>query len=512
MSQQRSCQVLVIGDEVESVLTAVSASRAGAQTILARRSTGPLGGLSVRGGLSYMDITPECLCGLFQEFLSRCGFIRVALNPEKAHSVLQAMLSEANISVVSGVEVQTAINNKGFPERIILTHQDGRSESVQTIVVVDATPDADIARSLGLPYIKGLGEILGPEQMFLGVSPVFRITGVPVEALQSFEARLRQNPELPRILEQALPYHPPELRAEYITRPTYAPADQDYLDILNPVIGIDYHLWRHGTASSYPHASIFIDGGNVSRLNDGSLGFNGMVAQAQALQLDFEGLIALSQGGRTPPPLQEEMREFERYLRTQGPFPQARVIPPAELYVRQTLTLLTEENMTARKAIQGGVPPQQAIGTFSYWLDLRGAQLWKRFPNEHLPKPIFNVGLGVALPSTHTVQNLAFVSRSAGYSPIGQGAGRIVQHNAMLGEGVGVAAALASLSGEPLRQVCRAELPKIQEILAQRQGGHLRLAGEATWSLEQLEESALLKADEAIVNTLRENLVAPVKP
>ncbi len=504
------CQVLVVGDEVESILTAVSASRAGARTILARRSTGPLGGLSVRGGLSYMDITPDLLCGLFQEFLNRCGFIRVALNPDKADAVLEAMLAEAHIKVISGVEVQLILNPEGFPEQAVLTHPNGtcdalNPEVLHPLVVIDATPDADVARSLELPFIEGLGGILGADQNFLGVSPVFRLTGLSVDEFQAFEARLRQNPELPRILEEALPYHPPELRAEYITRPTFAPPDQDYLDILNPVIGIDYHLWRHGSAASYANADIFIDGGNVSRLRDGSLGFNGLVAQVNALNLELRALIALSQGGPTPALLQQEMRHFERYLKEKGPFPHVSVIPPSELYVRQTVNLLSLETLTARQAIEGGVPPEKAIGTFSYWLDLRGTQLWKLYPGEHLPKPIFNVGLGVALPATQALQNFAFVSRSAGYSPIEQGAGRIVQHNALLGEGVGVAAALASQSGQSLLDVATQRIAEVQACLAQRQGGALRIEGKATWSAAQIETSSLLKADEAIVEALRQS-------
>lgn len=496
------CDVLVVGDEVESVLTAVSAARAGACVVLVRRSTGQLGGLSVRGGLSYMDITPEFICGLFQEFLSRSELVRVALNPDLAHQALTNLLAEAQIPVISGVETSLILDSEGFPAQAILQSAQGK-QILSPKVVIDATPDADLARALGVPYIEGLGGILGEDQNFLGVSPVFRITGVSVDGLRTFEEKLRQNPALPQILEKALPYHPPELRAEYLTRPTYAPEDMDYLDILNPVIGIDYHVWRHGNPESYANADIFIDGGNISRLADGSLGFNGLVAQTRALNLGFEDLIALSHGGPTPQRLLDEMRWFECYLREAGGFEQARVIPPEELYVRQTVTLLAKENMTARKAIEGGVPPERSVGTFSYWLDLRGTQLWKRYPGEHLPKPIFNVGLGAALPLTPAISNFGFVSRSAGYSPIGQGAGRIVQHNAMLGESLGIAAALATLSQTTLEEITETAMPQIQAILRQRQNGTLERSGHPTASKPEIEKSQLLQRDEAIVDQLR---------
>jgi hypothetical protein len=503
MPEVKSCGVLVVGDEVESILTAVSAARSGVKVILARRSTGRFGGLSVRGGLSYMDITPEFVTGLFQEFLKRTGLIRVALNPDRAHAVLSEMLKETDIEVFSRVEVQVETDEAGFP-RIVRLATDRETIIIEPQVVIDATPDADVARSLEIPYIVGLGRILGEEQNFLGVSPVFRIEGVSVDGLRAFEEQLRQQPELLAILEKALPYHPAALRSEFITRPTFAPEDMDYLDILNPVIGIDYHIWRHGDPESYVNAGIFIDGGNIARLADGSLGFNGLVAKAAALDLDFDDLIAMSQGGPIPEELAAEMREFECYLRDRAAFREARVLPPEEMYIRQTLTLLAKDNMTARKAIEGGVPAQKSVGTFSYWLDLRGAMLWKHFPGEDLPKPVFNVGLDVALPLNPRLQNFGFVSRSAGYSPIGQGTGRIVQHNALLGEGLGVAAALAVLSNTTLEDIAENAMPQVQEILRARRGGNLQTSGQATWPPEQIVASELLKRDEAIIRQLRE--------
>jgi hypothetical protein len=359
------CDVLVVGDEVESILTAVSAARAGAKTILARRSAGPLGGLSVRGGLSYMDITPEFITGLFQEFLARTGLVRVALNLDRADQVLGELLQEAGIDVFSGVEVDIELDREGFPSAAHLKHN-GQEQTWLPKVVIDATPDADIARALGIPYLMGLGGVLGEDQNFLGVSPVFRITGVSVDELQAFEASLRAQPNVAEILEQALPYHVAGLRVEYVTRPTFAPPDMDYLDILNPLIGIDYHIWRHGEAASYPEAGIFIDGANISRLADGSLGFNGLIAKASALELDFDDLLALSQGGPIPQELVEEMAQVQRYLRERAGCREAQVIPPMEMYVRQTVTLLARENMTARKAIGGGVPSEKAVGAFSY--------------------------------------------------------------------------------------------------------------------------------------------------
>lgn len=505
------CDVLVIGDEIESILTAVSCARQGVNVVLARQSQGDFGGLSVRGGLSYMDITPEYANGLFGDFLKQAGVVRVALNPEAAHHVLQYWLQETKITVISGVIPEVRLNDTGAIETVqLMPIPENRTDSiVEPIfltphVLIDATPDGDVMRALGVPFVVGLGGLLGDEQNFLGVSPVFRISGVPTEALQEFEAQLRQNPELPKRLQDALPYHAPELLAEYLVRPTDAPPHMDYLDILNPVIGIDYHHWRHGQTANYAHSDVFIDGANISRLNDGSLGFNGLVFQAQALDLDLDDLLAMSRGGPIPGLMLEEMRQFERYLQTQAQLSRAVITPPEELYVRQTVTLLAKRNMTARIALEGGFSSDRAINTFSYWLDLRGTQLWKKYPGLTLPKPVFNMSLDVTLPLEPALRNIAFVGRSAGYSPLGQGAGRIVQHNSLLGESLGIAAALAIQSQTTLDEVIESQLDTIRAIWEKRWGKPVPRDGENRLTPE-LANSQLLADDEAIMTRLRES-------
>jgi hypothetical protein len=119
-----------------------------------------------------------------------------------------------------------------------------------------------------------------------------------------------------------------------------------------------------------------------------------------------------------------------------------------------------------------------------------------------LPKPVFNVGLDVALPLVPRLRNIAFIGRSAGYSPIGQGTGRIVQHNAMLGEGIGIAAALAVLANTTLEEIAGHGMPQVQDILRAR-WGKLELSGHSTWNQAQLEASEILRRDDEAIFTLR---------
>ena len=492
VSDAPTYDVTVVGDEVESILTAVSASLCGAKTLLIKPRPGLLGGLSTRGGLSYMDITPEHKSPLFTRFLNRAGVTRVALDPLSANTTLADMMSEADVSLLVGEEPIAEQESGSHAWRLDF----GNDRVVVTRILIDATPDANIARQLGIPYTVGLGGLFGDDHNFLGVSPVFRMDNVPRLALMDFEARLRALPQMAEWLEIALPHHSAEFRQELLSRPVFSPNDMDYIDILNPAIGIAFHHWRHGDVGSYPTANILVDGFNISCLPDESLGFNGLVMRVN----HFDELLKYSQGGQEwPKPLTDTMEAFEQFLAKEPGLSQAVLLHPDELYVRQTLNVLSRQPMTAELAVRGGVLADEAIGTYSYWLDLRGIVFSEHFPGEVLPKPVFNVGLGAALPANNHPGNFAVIGRSAGYSPLGQGACRIVQHNAMLGEAVGIAAALATQQQVPLNVISAGA---IRQVLAHRYNGPVPICGKPTWTAEQIVNSKALKADSAIVERL----------
>ncbi len=503
--------LIVVGDEVESIITAVSAARCGLRVAVVRRSKSILGGLSTRGGLNYMDITPEYKSPLFSEFLKKASVKRVALDASQGHQVLQNMLSDSNVTLISGAEAFAHYNEleSGWE----LSFEDSSQTQIQAPILIDATPDADVARQLERPYTVGLGHIFGPTHNFLGVSPVFRMAGLDRHELINFERSLRERLNMFHLLEQALPHHPVALRRELLERPVYSPDDMDYIDILNPIIGIAFHHWRQdqktknqktSRITSYSDAQITIDGFNTARLSDDTLGFNGLVMRIN----DFDALLAYSQGSpHWPEALTGALNDFCQFLQAEGGFVKAEAIQlilPEELYVRQTLNMHAQEMMTAEKAIRGGVSADDAIGTFSYWLDLRGITFTEFFPNHRpLPKPVFNVGLGVCFPhnpnhSQH-LKHFAFVGRSAGYSPIGQGACRIVQHNAMLGEALGICAALAFKSRQALHQI---DAQSIRSIIEERSKNPLKLSGHPTWSDEEIATSALIQADNQVLKQL----------
>jgi hypothetical protein len=306
-----------------------------------------------------------------------------------------------------------------------------------------------------------MGGLLGPYASdLLGVSPVFTLQGVPYTDLMAFEAQCRQRPDMASDIRQALPWHPPDLQHALLTRPCFAPADEDYLDILNPVLGIAFHRWWQGHASTYSRAPVWIDGGNVARLPNGQLSFNGMVCPAPNLATALQW----SRQGVMPVFLQQAMQAFQQFLQTVGGFKQARVIAPQQLYVRQTRHVLTRRMATAADLLaQQGQPSPAACktgvkglpstaGPYTYWLDTRGIDLRQYVRGfTQFDKPLFYTDVAYTLCRKNPY--MAVLGRSAGYGPLAQATCRIVQHNAWLAEVLAPVALMAAQQASPLQQV-----------------------------------------------------------
>jgi hypothetical protein len=450
MPTNTTVDVLIFGDELEGILAGISAAQAGAKVAIClpfglKQADNPnwLGGLGTRGGLAYMDLTWDCMPPLFAKFLAACQVKQVCLHAPVAHAVLLDWIKASNISLIKW-QRRLPVGYKATPvPQFTLIDDDGLTW--QAPVAIDATADADVARQLGEPWLNGLTGMLPAENnqqvhlpQHIGVSPVFTITGVPYADLMAFEERCRQHPNMPDWLSLALPYHHPDEWQTLLTRPCYAPAHLDYLDILNPILGIAFHQWWQGDVATYPHTRVWIDGGNVARLPDGSLSFNGMVTPAP----DLTTLLQWSQQPVMPPFLLQAMQAFEGFLQQVGGFSHAKIIPPAYLYVRQSVHVCTQRMATATDLLAGGAT-QATLGPYSYWLDTRGINLRQFTPTlGHFPKPVFHSDVAYGLCQRNAY--LGVVGRSAGYGPLAQGACRIVQHNAWLGETLGRVAATAA--------------------------------------------------------------------
>lgn len=552
--------LLIVGDEVESIITAVSAWRASRETeqgfrlrIGLLRHNAPktqqegnwLGGLSTRGGLSYMDITPEYIPPLFGEFLTQANVTRVALCPHKAHQALSNLLSKTDITVLEGSVASVHKTPNSIWELSLSAPSEPSAlplkNTLTTHQLIDSTPDADIARLAGVDYTKGLGHFMDSRHSSrptpldgsdasdnsnnkttstalesfpntLGVSAVFTLHGLLRHDLIHIEQTLRQRPESKSLLQQALPYKTHDEIEELLNRPVFSPDEMDYVDILNPLIGIHFHVWQGHSATSYLDAPVHIDGFNTSRLPEHNpslkkdfpecFGMNGVVMHLPDIQAQHR----LSQGkSQIPEPLTQTIQTFQAFLLEHGAPSTTSISMPQQAYVRQTFNIHSQRRVSVASLFSGGVPAEQAVGTFSYWIDLRGIQWREFFPDtQELPKPVFNVGLSPCFPrrttSHHSSKNefdhLAVLSRSAGYGPLAQGPCRIIQHQAMLGEALGIAAVFAHKHKTPLHQV---NVSSIQSVLNKRYQTHqnrdIPIEGHCTFSPEDCNKHPLVRQE-----------------
>jgi hypothetical protein len=81
------------------------------------------------------------------------------------------------------------------------------------------------------------------------------------------------------------------------------------------------------------------------------------------------------------------------------------------------------------------------------------------------PPPVFNIGIQHAL--IKDVPNLAVVSPASGFEGYACSAGRIMEFNAAVGQGVGIAAIIALLGGRNLATIANIEVRKVLEQIGQ---------------------------------------------
>lgn len=493
--------LLIVGDELESLIAAFSAARLGLKVTLLRKSTGWLGGLSTRGGLSYMDLTPELMPPVMQRLLADCGLKRVALEPVQTDKALWQWVKTLGITVVSGTEIKPIFSRDGELESVRAVDS---NQTWQADWILDTTPDADLARACGVPTLYGLGNVFGeaPELNQLGVSPVFKIAGVNREDFIAAEQALRDKPETKTLLQQVFPWLGEGKVNELKAQPVFSPAELDYIDVLNPTIGAYYHQWRFGLEVPYAKADFWMDGVNGAALSDGTIGFNGLIGRIASI----DEQISLSQEKKSiPQAWLDELKQVEHFLQTVCGLKTATVIAPEALYIRQTCITQMQHNVTGREILSGGCLAEEAIGSFSYWLDFRGVHPWEAYPKQHpLPKPVFNVGLKSCFPQSPKLKKLLVLGRSAGYSPISQGACRIIQHNALLAEALTTALALGDHKTlHPSQIEPQAILQTLEKTAQALNTSYHSLCGKSVLEERpELNEWAVLARDEQVITDL----------
>lgn len=488
----RTYDIIGFGDEVPGVLALVSASRE-FQRRLQRKprallmfkghSQQGIGGHLVRGGLAYLDrsnVPPEVRqsnglptfgdpCFLYKEFLQRSQVQQIALDPVKADVALRAMLREANVDIVSQVEIRAVLRDGALIKGI----QTNRGETYLARQFIDSTVNAELAQFAGVDKWRGF-ETFGLPESELPVTLVFETEGLAPQRLREIELSLLKRFNNPadttaqnfifmaagqnqRLAEQF------RLEMEEsLNRSRFMHIGQDFIDVRCRALSIAFHSFR-GRALSLKGAGFILDQANIAVLGPNRLSWNALMFFTTGSQAE-----ALARGAARPTPaMLEEIKHLDRWFKSLGA---TRVRAFPELYIRHAGNITDAVAMlSGADMLHGGVATDEALGTFGYHLDVRGGidglgpKALEKGINSisfHHP-PLFNIGIQHAL--IRSVPNLAVVSPGSGFEGYACAAGRIIEFNVGVGQGLGIAAAIALQSGRPLATISNLEVRRVLE-------------------------------------------------
>jgi FAD dependent oxidoreductase len=492
MPAPRLYDFIGFGDEVPGILALVAAAREH------RRQTGSyprsllvfkgneqlgIGGHLVRGRLSYLDrshvpfnIRQSFGLGsfgdapsLYKEFLRRADVDQIALDPRRADVVLRQMLSEANVDTLGGVEIASVVRDGDRLAGINLT----KGEIYLGTQFIDATVNAELAQFAGVRKLKGF-ETFGLPNSELSVTLTFETEGLSISRLQAIESIYLQrfaNPAdqeaqgwleaatgndaaLAQQLRQDLRDSLGNLKGLW--------AGNDYADVRSKALSLAYHAFR-GTKLSLSESGAILDNANIAVFPGNRLSWNALLFDVNAD--DAEALARAS--AQPTAAMLKEMRFVQQWFKSLGA---TAVTPAPELYIRHAGNVAdVVEPLSGAQMLAGGVPETEALGTFGYAFDVRGGiagigevASQQGISSLRFQEPLFNVGIRHAI--ARSVPNLAIVSPASGFTGFAASAGRIVEFNVAVGQGVGIACSLAALSDRTLVDVANEE---VHQVLAQ---------------------------------------------
>jgi hypothetical protein len=431
---QQHWDVLVVGDEPAGVMTALELAdqlprltgRPNPRIALVTEADTRLGlgGVITRSGLAYLDrnqvprdmwdvLSPFAPSSrLYERFLRITDVNHIAVDRRRASAALTKALRQARIPVLS----QADLVGVGRQGRRLCVLQSRRYGSLGADLVIDASLGARVAHLAGVPFQGGFGpRELAHQSLALGW--IFEVQGLSLQQLRALEEVFSQRLLDPKDQEAQAwlklwpryRRHPKQLLTDLLDEngnPQLAFSNtSDSADQRSPAMAIAFH-GESGLGTDWRQTPVRLDQANIALL-PGSLSFNALLLRNDAVQ----NRQVLAGQNRPLPWMYPYADKVTAFFMRHGA---KRVEWMPELYVRSAdqlanpVAVLGESEMA-----NGGVPHNQALGTFSYFLDFRGGI--KGIAG--FPKPTFNFGYRHTLP--RETDNLAVLGPAAGYG-VGQ--------------------------------------------------------------------------------------------
>ena len=423
-----SYDCIVVDGSPEGVTAAISAARNGLSTLLICQDEA-LGGLYTLGELNYIDV-PESrdgtvlVEGIYKEFYDAVGGSGFDVTVAK-NTFYEMVQAEDNITLrVQSKFVEPVLEDHAVTG--VTVEEDGERVTYTAPVVIDATPDGDVCAAAGCDYTFA-GEDIGERDREMGVTLVFRLSGVDWEKVSEFV----QTPEDGGSAAEG---------------------------------GVNGNLaWGYSTegyAYEPEDDAMRLRGFNIARQANGDVLINALVIfDVDALDAESRD-EGIARGQKELPRIVEYMNEncvgFEK----------AELVDTAEqLYVRETRHIRCEDTLTIDDVLENR-SQEAAIAVSNYPVDVQATKTQTYgtvvgFPDQ------YEIGLGSLIPQN--IDGLMIVGRAAGYTSMAAGSARIVPTGMACAQAAGVAARVA-LEDENIRVLrdllaSDADIAEIQQLL-----------------------------------------------
>lgn len=438
---ETSYDLVVYGGEPEGVVAAISAARNGLKTLLVMEEDGP-GGLIVYGGLNFLDLNYDSRSriihhGIFREWHNMVGNGAVVDIDEARLAFMKLLLEQENLTIVPVTRLKgyiladkdhriagltfetTGISKTHDPELLkkgpqganpawnqaassvtplarVIQPAAGTIWSVRAERYIDASPDADLAARVGVPYFVGGADIGLPERR-MAATLVFKVKNVDMPALIA------------------------DVRSK-----RWGESKMNALAV--------WGLSKIGEQYKPTDAQTKLRGLNIARQDDGSVYINALLL-FNIDPLDTESLQKGMERGKT------EAARVVQYLRTTlGGFKKAELAGfPPQLYVRESRHVLALYQLDVLDLIEK-VDFADKIAVGSYPIDYQAAG--PDSPGYVVYSPgMYSIPFRSLIPRGK--DNLLVVGRSAGYSSMAAASARVIPIGMATAEAAGMATALS---------------------------------------------------------------------
>ena len=483
LTNARQYDVVVFGDEMPGVMMALKVQSALAERgesarvalVTEGNTANGIGGHLVRGGLAYLDRNqvPQNLRSqygtfgrpspLYQQFLRLGQVDTIALDRDVVSSNLAWALSQAGIQVIGSANLGT-VQTAGT---LVCSFTAG-AQTYSAKQFVDASQSGELAAASGVGMTQGL-EALGFPDSALSMGLMIDLYDVNVDQFKRMEAQLIQryfdptDASAQRWLTVASGNDPQKRQElllsllDYYRRPKLLyQGTNDSADVRSLAFSILVHGYI-GQEYDLKSSGFLFDRANIAVLDD-RLSFNALLFYA-----DSTTAQQLSRSGSQPTAQMMAIAQEVKTLMEAIGVPRVEIMP--ELYIRNAGQIANPiDELSATLMAAGGVPADEALGTFGYHLDDRGgieglndeveASVLRLFDFDHMP--VFNYGFRHTLPAER--ENLSVLGPASGFGGLGTTAGRIVEFNVSVGEGLAIAIAEAIDDNRSLHTVTNEEI------------------------------------------------------